>query len=348
MTSMNKVLTALALVAATTALRLGAFAIAGATAGIPNAITTAALKWDADQYLTIARDGYLANPETSVAFFPGLPMAMRMLSVITHLPLEASGLIIVTIATAALALAVMRLAELMGIATPSGRIVATLVVLLAPMSGTFTMVYTEAPFMALSFWAIVAMMQERWRQATLLVALAGLVRLTGIDLVATFAIVLLLASKRHLPLAVIAALPTASYLAWASWVTRDAGGYFGIQEKGWGSGFDGGISTINWIVHSLHEPIRLGYILSSASMIIAIIALVVAYPRLPLAPWLFSLFIGLNVLLSGGIMHSRPRLLLPMVLLALPFIRTWPAVILWSLGGLAISAYMIVVFPWAI
>ncbi|CAB0629189.1 hypothetical protein CIP107563_00237 [Corynebacterium diphtheriae] len=156
---MNKVLTALALVAATTALRLGAFAIAGATAGIPNAITTAALKWDADQYLTIARDGYLANPETSVAFFPGLPMAMRMLSVITHLPLEASGLIIVTIATAALALAVMRLAELMGIATPSGRIVATLVVLLAPMSGTFTMVYTEAPFMALSLWAIVAMMQ---------------------------------------------------------------------------------------------------------------------------------------------------------------------------------------------
>ena len=59
-----------------------------------------------------------------------------------------------------------------------------------------------------------------------------------------------------------------------------------------------------------------------------------------------------NVLLSDGIMHSRPRLLLPAVIVLLPWVKKGAsasvAVIAWVLFGAWFSAYMLGVFEWAI
>lgn len=60
-----------------------------------------------------------------------------------------------------------------------------------------------------------------------------------------------------------------------------------------------------------------------------------------------------NVLLSGGIMHSRPRLLLPAVVVMVPWVgkkgaSASVAVGAWGLFGAWFSAYMLAVFEWAI
>ena len=74
--------------------------------------------------------------------------------------------------------------------------------------------------------------------------------------------------------------------------------------------------------------------------------------------WWFSAALCANVLLSDGIMHSRPRLLLPAIILALPWAvrasevlrprELWLACSAWVLWSAWFSAYMLVVFEWAI
>ena len=91
---------------------------------------------------------------------------------------------------------IMALAAFLG-AGYRGRILAGLLFLGAPMAVTFNMVYTEAPFLALCVWALIFMIQERWWQTTVLIYLLGFVRLTAIDLVATFAIIVLLYARTN-------------------------------------------------------------------------------------------------------------------------------------------------------
>ena len=233
------------------------------------------------------------------------------------------------------------------------------------MAVTFNMVYTEAPFLALCVWALIFMIQERWWQTTVLIYLLGFVRLTAIDLVATFAIIVLLYARTNwrawLGVAV-SGLSLITYIRFASASTQDIGGYFGMQSKGWNSTFDWGVATVDWVYSTLTEFNDIGYILSVVSIIGAPIAMLIAFRRLPWALWVFGTGITANVLLSDGIMHSRPRLLLPALLLLLPVVlwleklsrrvgwhTVWvvPAV-LWFAFGTCFSVFMLVFFEWAI
>lgn len=154
----------------------------------------------------------------------------------------------------------------------------------------------------------------------------------------------------------VSMLPLVSYLFYASSYTRDIGGYFGLQTKGWHSTFDFGRATVIWVSTQLREGNNVGYLLSIASIVGAIGAVIVSFRRLPLAYWLFGAAVTANVVLSDGIMHSRPRLLLPAVVLLLPVIFEFSqrryalpaAATCWLLFGAWFSAYMIAVFEWAI
>lgn len=134
--------------------------------------------WDVQHFMTVAKAGY-ENP-VEMAFFPGLPIVMRALSLV-NVPMWLTG---VGFALVCSALAVVALERMYGSA-------AACLWLLAPMS-VFTIVgYTEAPFVAAAFWAWERARSGRWAQAGILVALACSLRISGLFLIAGLGILAL-------------------------------------------------------------------------------------------------------------------------------------------------------------
>ena len=242
-----------------------------------------------------------------------------------------------------------------------GRAAAGILVSAAPMSITFSMPYTEALFGALAFWALVALIDRRWGWAAGLVLLLGGIRLTAVALIAVFGLLVLLRARSDWRAwASLAATPwlLIGYVAWASWHTREAGGYFGIQAQGWHSGFDFGAATVRWVWDVLTTGTDAGYFLTIAVMLASVSALIAARGRVPAVVWWFAAILMSTVLLSDGIMHSRPRLLLPAVILMLPWglrlvdrLPRWGSAlagVAWVGFGAWYSAYLLAVFEWAI
>ena len=318
-------------------------------------------KWDAKHYVEIARGGYFGADistdgpvhETTMAFFPGFPFLVRAVSGILGTGEAGTAIALNVLFSIALAAGVMALAAQMGMGKWA-QVLSAVVVTSAPMSIVFSMPYTEALFGALAIWAVVALVGERWWAAAAYIFVAGLVRLTAVDLVAVFGLMVLRARKDWRAWAAVAfsVVPLVGYLWWSSSHLKDVGGYFGIQKEHWNSGFDGGKATVVWLWETLTGATNGGYLLSAGVMIAAPVCLVLAWRRLPLAAWLFSAVLMANVLLSDGIMHSRPRLLLPAVIVLLPWVKKGAsasvAVIAWALFGAWFSAYMLGVFEWAI
>ncbi|QGU03556.1 hypothetical protein [Corynebacterium comes] len=324
--------------------------------------------WDSKYYLAIAEFGYFeADLNTDVpvhhrtlAFFPGFPALVRLVHQVAGLDMSTAATVVNVVAGVAMTAGVMAIAARMG-AGRAGRIGAGILVSSAPMSITFSMPYSEALFGALAFWSVVALMDRRWGTAAGLILLLGFIRLTAVALIGVFGLVVLLqASRDRRAWAWLALTPSAllGYLAWASWHTRDVGGYFGIQEAGWHSGFDFGVATLRWVWMVLTTSGEGGYLLSVGVMVAALVSLVAARGRMPLEVWWFAAAMVATVLLSDGIMHSRPRLLLPAVILLLPWVlwgaeklpRGWQvaAAAAWVVFGAWFSAYMLAVFEWAI
>lgn len=327
-------------------------------------------QWDADIYRAIAEFGYFspdgqapADPgtyEIRLAFFPGFPAMMRFVHEIAGADYFYSGVIVATVASVFMATGFMALAGLVG-AGLWARSLAAVVVLGAPMSVTFMMPYSESLFMALSFWALYFMVSSRWLLAAVLVFFAGFVRLTAVDLWLTLGIVIALYGVRNIKAWVawlVSVVPLVGYLVYASSFTSDIGGYFGMQTKGWNSTFDFGQATTGWVLDQLQASDNAGYMLTIAVMLAAVVAVVLSFSKLPWAMWIFAAGVAANVLLSDGIMHSRPRLLLPCLVVLLPAVvalaRHLPRGVVglcagvWLLVGAWFSAHMLVIFEWAI
>lgn len=325
-------------------------------------------KWDARYYLEIAERGYFRADvvtdvpvhERTLAFFPGYPGLVRLVHEVTRLDIGAAAALVNVVAGIAMTAGVMVLAERMG-AGRVAQIGSAVVVSAAPMSITYSMPYTEALFGALAVWSIVALMDRRWWWAAGLIFLLGFTRLTAVTMIGVFALVVLVYARRDWRAWTALALTPWSllgYLAWASAWTLDRGGYFGIQEAGWDSGFDFGRATVVWVWEVLTTGEDGGYLLTVGVMIAAVIALVAGWGRVPFEVWWFSAALLATVLLSDGIMHSRPRLLLPAVILLLPWVirivgkLPWKVSVAlgtaWVVFGAWFSAYMLAVFEWAI
>ncbi|MEM5986673.1 mannosyltransferase family protein [Corynebacterium hesseae] len=323
--------------------------------------------WDSKYYLEIARVGYFDADihtdgpvyETTMAFFPGFPMLLRVLGW-TGISLEVAALIVNTLLTVAMAAGVMALAQRLG-AGRRGQCAAAIVVSSAPMSIVFSMPYTEALFGALVVWGLVALDDRAWWRAAAYGFALSFVRLTSVDFLAVFALWVLIYGRRSwqawLSL-IVAALPLPAYLFWTQRYLAEAGGYFGIQTKHWHSTFDWGSATVRFVWEVLTEKNDVGYLLSVLVILGVPVLLVAAWGRLNPVAWWFSAALCANVLLSDGIMHSRPRLLLPAIILALPWAvraaealrprELWLACSAWVLWSAWFSAYMLVVFEWAI
>jgi hypothetical protein len=325
-------------------------------------------KWDAQFYLGIAEKGYFRADigtdvpvhERTLAFFPGYPGLVRLVHELTHLDYGVSAALVNLVAGVAMTAGVMVLAQRMG-AGRAAQIGAAVVVTSAPMAITYSMPYSEALFGALAVWALVALIDRRWWWAAGLIFLLGFTRLTAVTMIGVFVLVVLLYARRDWRAWVALSLTPWSllgYLTWASSHTIAQGGYFGIQEAGWNSGFDWGRATVTWAWEVLVTGRSGGYLLTVGVMVAAVAALLAAWRRVPWEVWWFTAALLATVLLSDGIMHSRPRLLLPAVILLLPWVirgveKLPPRLTValgaaWVLFGAWFSAYMLAVFEWAI
>ncbi|APT83851.1 hypothetical protein CAQU_00730 [Corynebacterium aquilae DSM 44791] len=359
------------------AIKLGVLALFSHRTG--KSINAALAEWDAKFYMGIAEGGYfhptqppIEGPphERALAFFPAFPALLRALHTISGADYLTLGTTISQILSFVACLGIMTLAARSGLGR-TGQIGAGILLLGAPLAITMIMPYSEALFMALSTWALVAIIDRKWLTAGALTMLAGLVRLTAVDLVAVLVLIALYTTFtrgqnlwRAWGAVAISPVGIASYLAYANHHLANAGGYFTIQRQGWHSYFDFGAATLRFLARvSFDNTSIIGYYLSAVIIIAAAIAVPATWPSvkratLPVEIWLFGAAVAANMLLSDGIMHSRPRLLLPAYLLLIPLVgeithkRSRPAQVAIATAYVAfgawMSAYFLTVFPWAI
>ena len=186
--------------------------------------------WDVVHYLGIARDGYAeAN---SIAFFPGWPLLVRLVS-LPGLPPLLAGMLLTMVASGAAAAALYRL----------GGAPAAIAWLLAP-TAVFTLVpYTEAVFCAVAFWAWERATARQWGAAAALAAVAASVRVSGVFLVMALAVLALTQAgpakervRRLLWLAIPVAV-VAAYIGYLYTLTHSWTAWFDAQTSGWARGF---------------------------------------------------------------------------------------------------------------
>ncbi|WP_045312795.1 membrane protein [Lentzea aerocolonigenes] len=332
--------------------------------------------WDGEWFLGIAAGGYNDVPgrltdaagrrsaETPLAFFPGYPALVRWVDSLPGVTVEGAAFAVSLISGLFCAYGLFVLGRAVrGGSVPSGLILVTLFAA-SPMAVVLSMTYSEATFCAFAVWALVGVVKKRWILAGVSCAAAGLVRPTAGALIAAVvlaAVVAVIADKRDWRAwvgALAAPLGLLGYLAWVAIRTRDLAGWFGVQQRGWGSKFDGGSATWKFALEHLGNPrseLETGTVWL---LVLAIVLVFYAFQRRLEWP-LIVYAIGVIVMDIGsnGLMNSKARLLLPaftlLVPLALVLARRRLSTVLTVLGLAVLfsawfGAYSLAVWQYAI
>lgn len=293
--------------------------------------------WDGDWLLAIARYGYAdvpfdmvdafggRTPDTPLAFFPGYPGAAAAFGLLTGGDLVLAGLLVSAVAGVFAAYGLVRLGELV----PGGSRRAGLLLVglfaAAPMAVVLSMTYTEALYCALAAWALVGVLRGQWLLAGACAAGAGLVRPTASALVAAVGLAALAAvltrrdGVRPWIGGALATTGLLGYLAYVAGRTGALGGWFTIQNAGWGTAFDGGATTVGFTLRALagsnnvFDALVVGMFVGSLVLLAIGIRTCLPWPLL-----VYAALVLITVWGSDGVVHSRPRLLLSAFVLLLP------------------------------
>ncbi|GAB1693979.1 hypothetical protein [Krasilnikovia sp. M28-CT-15] len=330
------------------------------------------LVWDAGWFLRVAVRGYPHGytygdagqlEGNELAFFPLYPMLIRGLSALGLEPPTAA----IAVSWAASVGAAIAL-HLLGTSLYGRRAGWALVAICcsAPVSVVLSMAYSESLFLALVAGMLVAAHRRVWWVAGLLGLGAALTRPTGVAAALALAVAALLevrrpdARRRWMPVtaAVVALAGVPAYLGWVGLRVGDATAWFRIQTAGWGTSFDYGESTVAFVGRTLSSGD--GWVPVSVALLL-LVALAAAGISLAGRPWLPLAVYGFvaMVLVYGqaGFYHSKPRLLLPVLLTLLPAViaaaRARPrvavlAITAWAAFGLWYGAYLVVVWPYTL
>lgn len=336
----------------------------------PVGIRQRLLVWDAGWFLRVAVNGYPHGytyeagvlQGNELAFFPVYPMLIRL---VAGLGIEAhtAALAVSWLASVGAAVAV----HLLGASLHNKRTGWALVAICfsAPVSIVFSMAYSEGIFLALVAGMLVAAHRRVWWAAGLLGLLTALTRPTGAAAAVALAVAALMAvresrAKAWQPItaAVVALAGVPLFLAWVGWRVGDPAAWFRIQAAGWGTAFDYGSSTVSFVASTLSTGD--GWVPVSVALIL-LAALAAAGVALAQRPWLPLAVYGViaMVLVYGqaGFYHSKPRLLVPVLLTLLPAAvaaaRARPRVAVasitaWALFGLWYGAYLVTVWPYTL
>jgi Mannosyltransferase (PIG-V) len=344
------------------------------------------LSWDSGWFIDVAQQGYPhgytldgsgAVTANGLAFFPLYPWLIRVFAsigfsygyaalIVTALSGIAGSVLIFLLARALAADG--RLGER---ARGSARTIGYALVVLVfaqPMSIVFSMGYTEALFIALVAGALLAAYRRAWVITGVLGVAAGLTRPTGAALAVALAVAVILrlmspdVSVREritASIAGIAALASVpAYILWVGHRVGDVRAWFNIQTAGWGSTFDYGHSTWQFVTSTLHTGDGWVAMAVVAILIAASVALLVSlFGRGWLPLQVYGVIAFILVVGQSGFYHSKPRLLVPVLLLFVPAAlaagRTTPRraaawLSAYALFGLWFGAYMITVWQYAI
>ncbi|MFG2036792.1 hypothetical protein [Dactylosporangium sp. NPDC048998] len=334
-------------------------------------------------------DGNLTG--NGLAFFPGYPMLVRLVHYVTRLDYGTAAITVSWLAGGAAA--VLLCALLTRLYDERVGLVFTALFCVQPMSMALSMGYSEALFTALVAGMLLLAHRGAWLAAGLLGLGAGLTRPTGAAAAIALAVAAGIAVYRaragandrpdvdpdpdgdgdgraaagtggRTPIwkpllgAAIALAGVPAYLLWVGLRVGDLGAWFDIQTAGWGTTFDYGSSSLQFVRDALHGGD--GWIqVSIAWMLIGTVILAVAALRGRVWPPLtvYGVIVLVLVLGQAGYYHSKPRLLVPALFILVPpavaLARARPrtaALVLATCGafGLWYGSYLITVWHYAI
>jgi len=182
--------------------------VVAAVAGIRLAIGPTALLrgWDSGWFLEVARHGYPDRVplvaghavQSTLAFFPALPLLLRVVHAVTALPGALAGSAVSMAAGAVAAVLLYRIAE--RVTGDVERSVAAVVLFsVFPGSMVLSMPYSEGVMVAAAAGCLLALLDERWVVAGLCAALATATRASAIALVPACAWQAAVALRRSAP-----------------------------------------------------------------------------------------------------------------------------------------------------
>jgi len=289
-----------------------------------HAVHDGLLAWDGAWYSDIASRGYGALPREALRFFPGFPLAGRLLGSIGIG--DRAGLLVVANVAALLAgTALYQLARWEG-RDHATAVRAVWLLALAPPAFVFVMGYSDAPAVALAIFTMYALRRRKWAQASVFAVLAGLCRPTAFLLLIPAAIETWRAgrttSARDLLLrvgAVIAApLGTITYLLWVRGKFGDLMLPFRIQTQSHlrGRMTDPATAIVDAARGAFHG--HLGTALHVPWIALLVALLVVVWRRWPLSYAAFSAAVLLSSVTSHNLdsLERYALLAFPLVLAA--------------------------------
>jgi Mannosyltransferase (PIG-V) len=341
-------------------------------AGSQGGVRGRLLSWDGGWFVRVAEEGYphgYTYDESGtlvgngLAFFPGYPTLVRLVHFATGLGYETAALTVSWLSGAVAAALVCVLgARLYNRRTG---LVLTVLFCAQPMSLALSMAYSEALFTALVAGMLLAAHRNAWLVAGVLGLAAALTRPTGAAAAIALAVGAVMALRngttskwRPVVAAVVALAGVPAYLFWVGERVGSLGAWFDIQTAGWGTTFDYGLSTWRFLVDSFRAGE--GWIqVSIAWMVLGVVALafIAIYQRVWLPLLTYGLIALVLVLGQGGYYHSKPRLLVPVLLILVPVAvalgraRTGTAALVllgYSAFGLWYGAYLVTVWHYAI
>ncbi|MEV6955575.1 glycosyltransferase family 39 protein [Streptomyces sp. NPDC051183] len=324
-------------------------------------------RWDAVYYLHIAESGLTtpmaypspcayAGPSCQMAFFPVYPMMIRYTSYVTGLPMNwvAMGLALLASVIAA-----------WGIFAVTDRIYGKRVALftcalfaIVPAALVESMAYTEPIFLALSVWAMYAVMSRAWLTAGVLAFLAGATRPSGSAIVAAVVLTALFEYiqwrrkkrkkrppvGRMLTAVAIAPLGWFGYVGYVGYRFGRWDGYFELQQR-WGSVYDGGWDTLVNLKKTFTEVhTTLNHVVVSLTVVAAVTLFVIMTRRRrpPAVVWIYTAMILLTALGGAGFYFSKMRFILPafplLFPLALAMARAKKSTVLWIMAGATLAS----------
>jgi hypothetical protein len=206
----------------------------------------------------------------------------------------------------------------------------------APASTVLSMLYAEALFCAVAVWTLVALVDRRWLTAAGLTIAAGTIRSTAVALVAAVVVAAAAAlveamrarrpiAERWRPLvaALLAPLGLLGYLGYVAVRTGRLDGWFWIENHTFHMVFDWGSSTLQTLRHIFLDSPSVPQVLVALFLVAAVSLTAWSLTeRIPPCLHVYTVaVVAMALVTSANWIGSKPRFLLPAVLLALPAAR---------------------------
>ncbi|PXY31778.1 hypothetical protein BAY60_05385 [Prauserella muralis] len=309
-------------------------------------------RYDGNWFAEIASHGYAQDvvvdaegrpAPVSLAFFPLYPGLVAVFATV-GVPVLAAELLVTLAAGGVAAWGLYVLGADVG-GRRTGILLAGLWAM-APGSVVLHMGYSEALFVALAVWTLVALRGRQWLPAAGLTVLAGLTRSTAVALIAAVVVAAAVAVVRRrdgwrpVAAAGLAPLGLLAYLLYVGARADRLDGWFWLQNEAWYMGFDGGAFTWQRLTDAFGGDAALWARLVAAVVVAAVLFLLWAFtvPGLGPAAHVYTTLIVATALGTSAFWQSRPRFLLPAVVLGVPLALLLARLPTWLLPVLLLPA----------